>query len=42
LINSTVGVAGWFDVARHLYLPEHDADLGETLAHWGVPRRLIW
>ena len=37
LINSTVGLAGWFDVAQHLDLPDHDADLGETLAHWGVP-----
>jgi phospholipid-binding lipoprotein MlaA len=37
LINSTVGLAGWFDVAQHLHLPDHDADLGETLAHWGVP-----
>lgn len=37
LINSTVGLAGWFDVAQHLKLPQHDADLGETLAHWGVP-----
>ena len=37
VINSTVGLAGWFDVAGHLHLPQHDADLGETLAHWGVP-----
>lgn len=37
LVNTTVGVAGWFDVAKHLSLPQHDADLGETLAHWGVP-----
>lgn len=37
VLNSTVGLAGWFDVARHLDLPQHDADLGETLAHWGVP-----
>ncbi|MBU6421192.1 MAG: VacJ family lipoprotein [Gammaproteobacteria bacterium] len=37
LVNTTAGVAGWFDVAKHLSLPQHDADLGETLAHWGVP-----
>ncbi|MGH8321477.1 MAG: MlaA family lipoprotein [Gammaproteobacteria bacterium] len=37
LVNSTVGLLGWFDVARHLSLPDHDADLGETLAHWRVP-----
>ncbi|MGA9851728.1 MAG: VacJ family lipoprotein [Gammaproteobacteria bacterium] len=37
LVNSTAGLLGWFDVASHLELPAHDADLGETLAHWGVP-----
>ena len=36
LINSTVGLLGWFDVAQHVGLPKHDEDLGETLAHWGV------
>lgn len=37
LVNSTAGLAGWFDVARHLDLPDHSADLGAVLAHWGVP-----
>ncbi|HEY3645192.1 MAG TPA: VacJ family lipoprotein [Gammaproteobacteria bacterium] len=37
LINSTVGLLGWFDVARHVGLPHHDEDLGQTLAVWGVP-----
>ncbi|MGH8279732.1 MAG: MlaA family lipoprotein [Gammaproteobacteria bacterium] len=37
IVNSTVGLVGWFDVARHLSLPDHSADLGEVLAHWGVP-----
>ncbi|HVC37640.1 MAG TPA: VacJ family lipoprotein [Gammaproteobacteria bacterium] len=36
LINSTVGLLGWFDVAQHMGLPDHDADFGETLAHVGV------
>ena len=36
LINSTVGLLGWFDVAKHVGLPHHDQDLGQTLAHWGV------
>lgn len=36
LINSTVGILGWFDVARHVGLPHHDEDLGQTLAVWGV------
>lgn len=37
LVNSTLGLVGWFDVAQHFGLPYHDADLGETLAHWRVP-----
>ncbi|HEV2109925.1 MAG TPA: VacJ family lipoprotein [Gammaproteobacteria bacterium] len=37
LINSTLGLLGFFDVAKHLGLPHHDEDFGETLAHWGVP-----
>lgn len=36
LINSTVGLLGWFDVAKHVGLPHHEEDLGETLATWGV------
>lgn len=37
LVNSTVGLLGFFDVAQHVGLPHHDEDFGETLAHWGVP-----
>lgn len=37
LINSTFGLLGFFDVATHVGLPEHDEDFGETLARWGVP-----
>ncbi|MGH8371914.1 MAG: MlaA family lipoprotein [Gammaproteobacteria bacterium] len=37
LINSTFGLLGFFDVASHVGLPEHDEDFGQTLAHWGVP-----
>lgn len=37
LINSTVGVAGLFDVARHTGLPKLDGEsFGQTLSHWGV------
>ncbi|MGE5626048.1 MAG: MlaA family lipoprotein [Bacillota bacterium] len=36
VINSTVGLLGWFDVAQHMGMPVHDEDLGQTLAHWGV------
>jgi phospholipid-binding lipoprotein MlaA len=37
LINTTVGLLGFFDVAKHVGLAHHDEDFGETLAHWGVP-----
>ncbi|GAA5524064.1 hypothetical protein Maes01_00617 [Microbulbifer aestuariivivens] len=38
LINSTVGVAGLFDVAQHWGLDPNDGeDFGQTLAVWGVP-----
>lgn len=36
-INSTLGVAGFFDPATWLGLPHHDADFGQTLALAGVP-----
>jgi phospholipid-binding lipoprotein MlaA len=36
VVNSTVGVAGIFDVATHWGMPRHDADLGQTLGVWGI------
>lgn len=37
LVNTTLGVAGFFDVATHLDLPKSDGeDFGQTLAAWGV------
>ncbi len=35
-VNTTVGAAGVFDVAKKWGLPPHSADFGETLAVWGV------
>ncbi|MGC2202920.1 MAG: VacJ family lipoprotein [Stellaceae bacterium] len=35
-VNSTVGVAGIFDVAEKLGVPPHKADFGQTLGVWGV------
>lgn len=35
-INSTLGVAGLFDVATPVELERHPSDLGLTLGHWGV------
>jgi phospholipid-binding lipoprotein MlaA len=37
LINTTVGVGGFFDVATKLDLPKHNEDFGQTLGFWGVP-----
>ena len=37
LINTTVGVAGFVDVANMIDLPKHKEDFGQTLGFWGVP-----
>lgn len=37
VINTTVGVAGIFDVADGWGYHDHDTDFGVTLALWGVP-----
>lgn len=36
LVNSTVGVLGIFDVAKHIGLEKHDEDIGQALGYWGV------
>ncbi|MEM5516180.1 VacJ family lipoprotein [Henriciella sp. AS95] len=36
LINSTIGIAGIFDVASSLGVPRHEEDFGQTLGVWGV------
>ncbi|MBU2885955.1 VacJ family lipoprotein [Gilvimarinus agarilyticus] len=37
-INTTLGVAGLFDVASHMGIPRTEGeDFGQTLAKWGVP-----
>lgn len=38
LINTTVGIGGLFDVAKHAKLKRHKEDFGQTLAVWGVKR----
>lgn len=35
LMNSTVGLAGFFDVATRVEIPEYSEDFGQTLAVWG-------
>ena len=37
LLNTTVGLAGLFDVASYVGLEKHDEDFDQTLAVWGVP-----
>ena len=37
VINSTVGVAGLFDVAGAVGRPRHEEDYGQTLARWRLP-----
>jgi len=36
LVNSTLGLAGLFDVATGMGLKEHDEDFGQTLGVWGA------
>ena len=36
VINSTVGLLGFIDVATMLGLEQHDEDFGQTLGYWGV------
>ena len=35
-LNSTLGVAGLFDVATKLGIPDHSEDFGQTLGVWGA------
>lgn len=37
-VNSTVGIAGLFDVASAIGVPEEKADFGQTLHVWGSPQ----
>jgi phospholipid-binding lipoprotein MlaA len=37
IVNSTIGVAGIFDVATDWGFPRRDRDFGETLGGYGVP-----
>lgn len=35
-VNSTLGIAGLFDAAKHVGIEKHKEDFGQTLAVWGV------
>jgi phospholipid-binding lipoprotein MlaA len=36
LVNSTIGVLGFVDVASKMGLEKHDEDFGQTLGYWGI------
>lgn len=36
LMNTTIGVAGFFDVSTKMGLQRNDEDFGQTLGYWGV------
>lgn len=36
MVNSTIGIAGLFDVATDLNIERHSSDFGLTLGRWGV------
>jgi len=36
MINTTLGIGGFFDVAGDSGVPAESEDFGQTLAHWGV------
>ena len=37
LVNSTIGLLGFVDIATRIGFPKHQEDYGQTLAVWGVP-----
>jgi ABC-type transporter lipoprotein component MlaA/pimeloyl-ACP methyl ester carboxylesterase len=41
LVNSTVGVAGFFEVADKWKIPKSDADFGQTFGQWGWKPRVF-
>ncbi|SDZ29428.1 VacJ family lipoprotein [Pseudomonas sp. NFIX28] len=36
LMNTTIGVAGFFDVSTKMGLQRNDEDFGQTLGYWGI------
>lgn len=36
LVNSTIGILGFFDVASELGMDKHDEDFGQTFGRWGA------
>ncbi len=38
LLNTTIGLGGFFDVASEVGLVKHDEDFDQTFAVWGIPQ----
>jgi phospholipid-binding lipoprotein MlaA len=36
VVNSTIGILGFFDVATNMDMPRYDEDFGQTLGAWGM------
>lgn len=36
IVNSTIGLLGFMDVASHMGLRKHEEDFGQTLGYWGM------
>lgn len=36
IVNSTIGLLGFFDVASKMGMQQHEEDFGQTLGYWGV------
>ena len=42
LVNSTVGLVGFFDPATHFGFPRSNEDLGQMFGRWGIPPGPYW
>jgi len=42
VVNSTVGIAGFFDPASKIGLPRGDEDIGQMFGRWGIPPGPYW
>lgn len=36
IVNSTIGLLGFFDVASKMGMQQHEEDFGQTLGYWGI------
>ena len=41
-VNTTVGLAGFFDPASHFGLGKYDEDIGQMFGRWGIPPGPYW